>query len=117
MNNLPTYTFKLRPGYGTEELLIELDGKDQPDRLQNDVFRILLNNGFTEGKTEDMWQNDEWVFHFHSEKGTILFSRNTVWDFFFLVGENNQSDILKLDQILSENPLFERLIVNYSDYK
>ncbi|WP_343635072.1 hypothetical protein [Fluviicola sp.] len=117
MKTTAKYTYKLRPGYGSEELLIELDGKDQPDQLEIDLIRILLQNGFEQGKTEDIWQNDEWIFHFHSEAGTILLSRDTVWDFFFLLGENNQPDILKLDWILAENPLFEKVIVNYSDYK
>lgn len=118
MENPIKYAFKLRPAYGSDELLIELDGKDQPDQLQNDVIRILLQNGFTEGKTEDLWQNDEWIFYFHSEGRTVLFSRNSVWDFFFLIGENNnQSDILKLDDVLSKNSLFEKLSANYSDYR
>ncbi len=112
------YTFKLRPGYGSEELLLELDGKDEPNQLQEDLFLILLQNGFKQGKAEDIWQNDEWCFYFHSKEGTVLLSRDTVWDFFFLIGEDkNQADILKLEQLLSENPLFEKIMVDYSDYK
>ena len=112
------YTYTLRPGYGSEELLIELNGKDKPNQLQEDLFLILLQNGFNQGKTEDIWQNNEWCFYFHSKNGTIILSRDTVWDLFFLIGENkNQADILRLAWLLSENPLFEKITVDYSDYK
>jgi hypothetical protein len=112
------YTYKLRPAYDSDELLIKLDGKDQPNELQTDLILILEQNGFQLNELKDIWQNDELCFLFQSHNGIIVFSRDTVWDFFFLLGQNNnQSDILKLDIILSENPLFEKLNVNYSDYQ
>ncbi|TSJ46375.1 hypothetical protein [Fluviicola chungangensis] len=117
MENPIKYSYKLRPGYGSDELLIELDGKDQPDELQTDLILILEQNGFKLTELKDIWQNDEWSFIFRSQQGVVLLSRDTVWDFFFLMGENNQADILKLDEILSKNPLFEKLNVNNSDYQ
>lgn len=111
------YTFKLRPGYGSEELLIELDGKDQPDELQTDLILLLEQNGFKLTELKDMWQNNEWSFIFRSKQGVVQLSRDSIWDLFFIMGENNQSDILKLDKLLLKNPLFEKLNVNYSDYQ
>ena len=113
MEHSSRYSYKLRPGYGSNELLIEMDSKDQAD-LQFDqiLIPLLEQNGFKPGELKDPWQN----FIFHSSQGTVSIS----WDLsnFFIIGEDgNQADILKIDQILSGNPLFEKINVNYSDYK
>ncbi len=110
------YSYKLRPGYGSDELLIDLDARNSPDQLQQDLFHLLEQNGFKLKETKDLRMNDELLFIFSSDNGTISLLRD-IWDLFFILGENkNQTDILKLDQMLSENPLFEKMIANYSDY-
>lgn len=116
MNSTFKYAFKLRPGYGSEELLIELDAKESPDQLLPDLFGIVELAGFKLEETGDLWMNDEFLFIFSSDNGTISISRDS-WDLFFILGENNQADILKLDQLLSVNPLFEKIIADYSDYQ
>jgi hypothetical protein len=111
------YSYKLRPGYGSEELLLDFDAKNDPDGLQNELITMLEKSGFQLIKTADLWINGELLFTFSSNNGTLSFSRDN-WDCFFILGENkNQADIIKLDQILSENPLFEKVIANYSDYR
>lgn len=117
MKNLPKYSYKLRPGYGSKELLIELDGKTQTNELITDLIRILEQNGFRQQDLKEGWQQDDWQMVFESEKRTLLLSRDP-WDGCFILGENgNQQDILKLDRTLSQNDLFEKQPVNEADYE
>lgn len=60
--------------------------------------------------------NDQLLFNFKSENGIVTITRD-IWDLFFIEGANNQEDILKLDNRLSKNPLFEKLNVDFSEYK
>ncbi len=67
-------------------------------------------------KASDLWVNDEVLFTYKSKNGTIVLSRN-IWDLFFIMGEQNQADIFKLDTLLSENPLFEKIEVDLKEYE
>lgn len=116
MKNAPNYSYKLRPGYGSIELLIELDANGEADELQLDLILLLEQHGFKLTEMKDPWQNQELHFIFHSDRGTIALSRDS-WDLFFILGEENQAGILKIDQLLAENPLFQKINANFSDYK
>lgn len=115
MNSAVKYSYKLRPCFGSKELLLELDGKDSVDALQQDIFKILQEAGFTLNSVGDLWVNDELMFEYTSEKGMITITRD-IWGLFFIVGNDNQSDILKIEHLLSKNTVFEKLVVDFSDY-
>ena len=116
MKNKTKYSYKFRPGYGTKELLLDINCKGAPDALQIDLLKIINDANFTIVGVEDLWMNDELLFEFKSKNGTIVITRD-IWDLFFVVGNHNQIDMMRLDKILSENPLFEKLEVNFSDYE
>ncbi|MFT6245496.1 MAG: hypothetical protein ACJA0U_000063 [Salibacteraceae bacterium] len=115
MKNSAKYSYKLRPGYGSTELLLDLNCNGFPDSLQRDLFAIFEEENFKSVQS-DLWIHDQIWFEYKSDNGAITISRD-IWDFFFISGEDNQKDILKLDIILSENELFEKQTVDFSEYK
>ena len=111
------YTYKLRPGYSSKDLLIDLNvTSDAADQLQEDLFALLERAGFKFEATGDLWMNDELFYFFRSERGRVILSRD-IWDLFFIMGENNQEDILLIDKYMLESPLFESLPVDFADYE
>ena len=116
MTVIPKYSYKLRPGYESSELLLEFNCGKSADDLQNDLFTILKNANYQLTGSGDLWMNDEVLFFFNSKKGTVILSRD-IWDFFFIMGEKNQTDILKIDHVLSENELFLKQEVDFSEYQ
>lgn len=116
MTDTPKFSYKLRPGYGSKDLLLDFNAKQSADQLQAELISILENNGFKFESAEDLWMNDELLFNFSSQNGAIVLSRD-IWDFIFVHGDKNQADIFKIDALLSANSLFEKLPVDFSEYK
>jgi len=46
MKNSAKYSYKLRPGYGSTELLLDLNCNGFPDSLQRDLFAIFEEENF-----------------------------------------------------------------------
>ncbi len=65
---------------------------------------------------EDIWMNDEVIFTVDSDQGQILLSKD-IWDLVFVMAEDNQSCILFIDKILSNNSIFKKEEVDFNDYK
>lgn len=110
------YKYKLRPGYGSSELLIEFCNIEQPENFIKKLISILKNHEFQFKGTTDVWMNDEILIHLESSNGKVIISKD-IYDFIFILGENNQKDIKKIDSILRQSDLFEKEIVDYSNYK
>ena len=116
MKSTTKYSYKLRPGYGSDELLLDLNCNGSPDDLEKNLFELIKQADFRIVGTDDLWMNDQLLFNFQSANGIVTITRD-IWDLFFITGVNNQEDILKLESRLSVNPLFEKLSVDFSEYK
>ena len=101
MKSTTKYSYKLRPGYGSKELLLDIDCKGFPDALQNDLLKIIEDANFTVIGVRDLWVNDQLLFECKSKNGTITITRD-IWDLFFVTGNDNQRDIMRLDKLFSE---------------
>ena len=84
------YNFLLRPGYGSQKLIIEFS-------IENDdeiYIEVLLNAISTINpkvtKIEDLWMNDETLLHVSSTNGSFIISRD-IWGFVFIMSDTNQS--------------------------
>ena len=105
MKQIPFY--KLRPAYGSKELLIEFNLKSNIDELIQKLTELLEANGFKFDGIRDVWMNDEFWFHFSSENGGVILSKD-IYDIVFITGENNQKDILRIDEILKKHDAYLR---------
>lgn len=116
MKSTTKYSYKLRPGYGSRELLLELNCNGHPDSLQKDLFKLMEEAEFTFSRSGDLWMNDQLLFEFKFKSETITLTRD-VWDLFFITGETSQNAIRTLDKLLSKDSLFEKLEADFSAYE
>lgn len=114
--NKKKYSYKLRPGYGSHELLIEFFETGDADRFFDFFHNFLEKHNYARSGFSDLWMNDQIIIHFKSNVGHIEFVRD-VWDNFFVHAENNQEDILRIDGLMLESGLFEKLEMNPGDYR
>lgn len=107
-----SYTYKLRPGYGSSELLLEFVIIPEPVNFLKVLLNILTAKNFLlTGKT-DVWMNDEIWIHLESGTGKITVTKD-IYDFIFILGKDNQDDILRIDTILLESGLFKKEEADY----
>ncbi|HVX27336.1 MAG TPA: hypothetical protein VHB70_13390 [Parafilimonas sp.] len=86
------------------------------NEFDKDLFTALKDINPKVDTVEDLWMNDEVLLHVSSDKGTFILSKD-IWEFAFIMAENNQPCIKLIDEILSNNNLFEKEEVNFEDYK
>lgn len=110
------YSYKLRPAYNSSEKLIEFVKIGDVDRFLEKLLDLLSKNGFSFDNTTDVWMNDEIWIHLKSINGKTTITRD-IWDMIFILGEQNQIDIEKINQILIASGEFKKIEVNPEDYK
>lgn len=54
MKSTTKYSYKLRPGYGSDELLLDLNCNGFPDDLQNNIYEIVNQADFKIVGTDDL---------------------------------------------------------------
>lgn len=110
------FSYKLRPGYGSEELLIEFVKTGEADDFIKMLLDLLSKGGFQYGDTSDVWMNDEIWIHLNSMHGNVTLTRD-IYDLFFILADKNQQDILKIDELLMKSGKFHKEKVDFDDYK
>ncbi|EPR71293.1 hypothetical protein [Cyclobacterium qasimii] len=110
------YSYKLRPAYNSSEQLIEFVKIGDADRFIEKLLELLSKNGFSFDDMTDVWMNDEVWIHLKSINGKTTITKD-IWDMIFILGEQNQIDIQKINQILIDSGEFKKIEVNPEDYK
>lgn len=77
---------------------------------------MLSEHGFLFDNITDVWVNDEVWIHLKSSNGKTTITKD-IWDMIFILGDKNQTDIKKINQILIDSGEFEKIEVNSDDYK
>lgn len=109
-------TYRLRPCYGSSELLIEFIHGPENNSFFRELKNALQSLAIEITATEDLWMNDEVLLTLSSSAGTFTFSKD-IWNFAFIMANDNQECILKIDALLSKHALFIKQEVNFNDYK
>ena len=60
--------------------------------------------------------NDEYIFDVQSDIGSFSISKD-IWDFVFIMSDDNQDCLKKINLILLNNKNFQKVEVNFEDYK
>ena len=115
--NLGTpYIYRLRPGYGSDKLLLEFILGSSDTEFIKDLLTALKDISPVIDSVADLWMNDEVLFSMSSTQGAFLLSKD-IWDFAFITAEENQSCLKLIDSILSNNSLFEKEEVDFKNYE
>lgn len=109
------YRYHCRPGFGSQELLIEFLIQKADKQFFQDLYEALSPINIKAGEKVDLWMNDEVLQYFTTDQGKFELSVD-IWDCIFIMSKSNQKVIHKIDSILKEHPLFEKEEVDFSEY-
>ena len=110
------YKYHLRPGYKSQKLLIEIFSGVEDEYFLTDLLdSIAAINPIVE-KINDLWMNDEILMEVRSDLGSFSISKD-IWDLAFIMSDDNQECINSINLLLSGNENFQKIEVNFEDYK
>lgn len=110
------YTYKLRPEYGGEHLLLEfIKGPEQPTFL-SELLQVFADLEFKVEAAADLWMNDEILLSISSKAGAFTLTKDT-WDLAFILAGTNQDGIKLLDEYFLKSNQFIKLEVDFNAYK
>jgi hypothetical protein len=110
------YKYHYRPGYGSENLLIEFISGVENDVFRTDLFDAIKEINPKLISREDLWMNDEILYLIDSDLGAFTLSKD-IWDLAFLMADDNQSCILQINNLLFNDNRFEKIEVDFNDFK
>ncbi len=110
------YKYHFRPEYGSEKLLIEIFNSLEKEEFLSDFLDAIKILKPKVVDLEDLWMNDEILINVNSEMGEFILSKDT-WGFVFLMSENNQECLFRINSILEITENFEKVEVDFEDYK
>ena len=116
MHFIPPYKYYLRPGYGSANLLIEFISGVENDTFNIDLFDAIKTIRPELIDLQDLWMNDEVLYFIQSNLGDFLLSKD-IWDLAFIMADHNQTCIAKINELLLADSRFEKIEVNFDDYK
>lgn len=88
--------------------------------VENNDFlhQLLLSLSSLEPKfvdVQDVWMNDEVILSVESSMGNFLLSKD-IWDMAFIMADNNQPVLYKIDEILSVDNYFDKIPVDFNEF-
>lgn len=107
MDKTIKYKYRHRPGYGSEYLLIEFVNGVENEVFVADLFDAIKEINPKLAGCKDLWMNDEILYNINSDLGQFTFSKD-VWDFAFLIADDNQTCILQINNLLLNDNRFEK---------
>jgi len=110
------YQYHFRPGYQSEELLIDIFGGAESDDFNSDLLNIIADLNPKMIDILDLWMNDEVLMTFDSDIGPFSVSKD-IWGFAFITAERNQEGLNRINMILEKSELFQKVEVDFENYK
>lgn len=110
------YQYHYRPGYNSDKLLIEFIDGVENKQFFIDLMSTLAGINPRIEDVADLWMNDEILVSIASDIGSFTLSKD-VWGFAFITAPDDQPCLEKLNELLSANKLYEKIEVNFEDYK
>ncbi|KAA5549053.1 hypothetical protein [Adhaeribacter rhizoryzae] len=110
------YNYRIRLGYGSGKLLIEFVKGVEKENFLTDLKEALSPINLEFEEILELWMNNEVLFHVNSSEGKFLLSKD-IWDFAFILADDNQECVKRIDQILSKSKFFIKEEVDLSKNK
>jgi hypothetical protein len=107
------HTYKVRPAYGSDRLLIEFGPSSSDKEFVADLCDILKGSGLLPKDEVDLVFLT--IVHFDTPAGPLEMELDE-WGGGFFLAEEDQDAIHFLDRILQESGRFRRESVNFEDY-
>ena len=104
MKSEETYKYQMRPGYGTNELLIDFITDSDNENFINELKELLLKIDYKVVKKDDLVMNEEILYTCKSKIGEFQISSNN-YGCVFITSEV-ENCIIKIDELLQTNKKF-----------
>jgi hypothetical protein len=108
--------FRLRPGFGSKELLIEFTAGPEKNNFIKSLEAALSSIKVVITGSGDLLTIDQMFFNANSDLGAFQISIDN-WDIAFIMAKENQNVIKEIDFILSKNPDFIKELVDFKNYE
>jgi hypothetical protein len=110
------YKYHFRPGYQATELLIDVFSGAESETFNTDFLHAIEELNPKMIDILDLWMNDEVLMTYDSEIGKFTISKD-IWGFAFIMADGNQDGLAKINSILEKTELFEKVEVDFENYK
>ncbi|MEN2398207.1 hypothetical protein GKZ90_0000325 [Flavobacterium sp. MC2016-06] len=110
------YKYYFRPAYHSQELLIDIFYGAESETFLSDFMSAIDEIKPKMTDIDDLWMNDEILMTIDSEIGKFIISKD-IWGFAFVMADNNQEGLVRMNSILENAALFEKVEVNFDNYK
>jgi hypothetical protein len=115
MDKAEKYKYHLRPEYNSDNLLIEFVSGVENDTFLPDLLNALEKINPKSIDTKHIWMNDEILLEIQSDIGNFTLSKD-IWNIAFIMTEDNQQSIKRINSILQTDKRFEKIEVDFSKY-
>lgn len=109
------FTFAVRPGYKTKDLLIEFRKGTGDDEMISALKQVLAKADVEVIDKTDLWQNDEMIYKMQSKYGEFELSSSN-YGCIFITAQTNQAVIKSLAKLFSESGTFQEELVDPGQY-
>jgi hypothetical protein len=92
----------------TDDYMIRFHKIKNADQLIGKLLIIFNELEFQAGEISDMWMNDEIWISAKTPNGSVMITRD-IYDFVFIMGNNNKSDLDKVENVMNMSADFERI--------
>jgi hypothetical protein len=110
------YKYRYRLGYDSESFLIEFVNGVENETFMTDIFDVIKEINPKLIEHYDLWMNNEILYKINSDLGQFTLTKD-IWDFAFLLADDNQSCLLKINNMLLKDNRFEKIEVDFNDIK
>lgn len=109
------YNYHLRPEYKSQKLLIEIFNGVENEDFFSEFFDSIVEINPKVDRINDLWMNDEYILDIKSDIGSFSISKD-IWDLAFIMTEN-QECLNQINLLLLKDQNFQKIEVNFDDYK
>jgi hypothetical protein len=110
------YSYHFRPAYQSKDLLIAIFDGAESESFNSDFLNVIAEIQPKMIDILDLWMNNEVLMTFDSVAGQFTISKD-IWGFAFVMAENNQEGLTRINSILECSELFEKVEVDFENYK
>lgn len=109
------YKYHLRPEYKSQISLIEIFSGVENEDFFSEFFDSIVEINAKVDRINDLWMNDEYILDIKSDIGSFSISKD-IWDLAFIMTEN-QECLNQINLLLLKDQNFQKIEVNFDDYK
>jgi len=110
------YKYHYRPGYKSQDLLIEIFDGAESEQFFTDFFNSIIDINPKVESTNNFLMNDEYLFEVSSDIGSFSISKD-IWDLAFIMSEENQEGLKTINSILFKDDNFQKVEVDFDHYR